>query len=325
MRKVLVTGGAGYVGSHACKAFARAGWDVSVLDNLSRGFRESVKWGKFFQTDIRDKEAVTAILKQVQPQVVAHFAAYAYVGESVGSPELYYDNNTHGTQCLVDAMRAARVDRLIFSSTCATYGVPRRIPIDENHEQSPVNPYGWSKLFVEQMLRDYAAAHGLASISLRYFNAAGCDPDLEIGEDHEPETHVIPLAIRGASADDFTFVVNGTDFDTRDGTAVRDYVHVADLADAHVLAAEYLIGQSGFQAFNLGTGGGTTVAEIIGAVERVAGRRLRSVSGPPRPGDPPLLIADSSAARSVLKWRPRRSSIDEIVRTAWAWEHRSHG
>ncbi|MBI1187469.1 MAG: UDP-glucose 4-epimerase GalE [Alphaproteobacteria bacterium] len=316
---VLVTGGAGYVGSHCCKAFANAGWTVVVYDNLSRGWRDLVRWGDLIEGDILDPVALDSAFRKAQPDIVAHFAAYAYVGESVEQPGLYYRNNTLGTLTLLDAMRAAACDRILFSSTCATYGAPVRTPIDETHPQSPINPYGWSKLFVEKMLADYGAAHGLRSVALRYFNAAGADLDGEIGERHDPETHVIPLAIQGALGGGHVFTVFGDDFDTRDGTCVRDYIHVADLADAHCRALDYLMNGGESDVFNLGTGNGTTVAEIAAAVERVAGKSFPRRIGPRRAGDPPALVAVAQKAERVLGWRAQHSDIDTIIRSAWRW------
>jgi len=323
MKTILVTGGAGYVGSHCCKAFAARGWTVVTLDNLSRGFADAVKWGPLVVADIADREAVASAIEAHAPDVVAHFAAYAYVGESVDRPELYYQNNSAGTLALLETMRATGVRSLLFSSTCASYGHPVRLPIDESHPQAPINPYGWSKFIIERMLADYAVAHSLNSIALRYFNAAGCDPDGEIGENHEPETHAIPLAIQAAE-DGGVFRVNGLDFDTRDGSAVRDYIHVADLADAHVLAAERLVSGPGYGAevFNLGTGVGTTVLEVAAAVNRATGDRLRVEHGPRRPGDPATLVAAADKARAILGWTPSRSGIDTIVATALAWERK---
>ena len=249
----------------------------------------------------------------------------AYVGESVEQPGLYYRNNTLGTLNILDAMRKAGVGRILFSSTCATYGTPERTPIDEDHPQQPINPYGWSKLIVERMLADYGAAHDLRFIALRYFNAAGADVDGEIGERHEPETHVIPLAIHGALNDDYKFTIFGSDFDTRDGTAVRDYIHVADLADAHCRALDRLSGGGESDVFNLGTGVGTTVAEIAAAVERVAGKPLPRAIGPRRSGDPPALVASAEKAERVLGWRPQHSDIDTIIRSAWRWHAQKEG
>ncbi|UCI34544.1 UDP-glucose 4-epimerase GalE [Mesorhizobium sp. B4-1-4] len=319
MKTVLVTGGAGYIGSHCCKAFAESGWSVIAYDNLSRGWRDAVKWGPIVEGDISDAATVSAALRQYRPDVVAHFAAYAYVGESVEHPELYYRNNSFGSLVLLEEMLKAGVDKLIFSSTCASYGVPVRSPIDEMHPQSPINPYGWSKFIIERMVDNLSSAHGLNAVILRYFNAAGCDPDGEVGERHEPETHVIPLAIEAAIRPDRIFTVNGTDFDTRDGTAVRDYVHVTDLARAHVLAGEKLLRDRGVDVYNLGTGTGTTVKELVDAVNRASGSRLPVVYGPRRAGDPPALVAAAGKAYRELGWTPEQSGIDRIVETALAW------
>lgn len=319
-KTILVTGGAGYVGSHCCKAFAEAGWNVVVFDNLSRGWRESVRWGPLIEGDILDQAAIGAALAEHGPDLVAHFAAFAYVGESVEQPAIYYRNNSVGTLNLLDAMRAHGVERLIFSSTCASYGVPERLPIDETHPQSPINPYGWSKFIIERMLEDYGAAYGFSSVSLRYFNAAGCDPDGEIGERHEPETHAVPLAIEAALKPERRFTVLGSDFATRDGSAIRDYIHVGDLARAHVLAGEKLMRERGVHVYNLGTGVGTTVLELVEAVKRAAPSAPKVDLGPRRPGDPPVLVASFEKARNELGWEPRQSDIDHIVRTALHWQ-----
>ncbi len=319
MKTILVTGGAGYVGSHCCKAFANEGWRVVVFDNLFRGWRDMVKWGPLIEGDILDRSALDAAFAQAKPDVVAHFAALTYVGESVSDPGLYYRNNSFGAFNLLEAMRAAGVNKLIFSSTAATYGVPHQTPMPEEHPQLPINPYGWSKLFVERLMADYAAAYDLRYAALRYFNAAGADADGEVGERHEPETHVIPLAARGALRDDYEFTIFGDDFDTRDGTCVRDYVHVSDLGRAHAAAADYLLGGGAAMAFNLGTGHGTTVKEIADAIETVSGRPLPRRIGPRRAGDPPVLVASNARAKAVLGWTPTQSSIDEIVQSAWAW------
>lgn len=322
MKTVLVTGGAGYIGSHCCKAFAESGWSVIAYDNLSRGWRDAVKWGPLVEGDICDVAAVATALHQYRPDLVAHFAAYAYVGESVERPELYYRNNSFGTLVLLEEMLKIGVDKLILSSTCASYGVPIRSPIDETHPQSPINPYGWSKFIVERMVDNLSDAHGLNAVVLRYFNAAGCDPDGEVGERHEPETHVIPLAIEAAVRSGRIFTINGTDFDTRDGTAVRDYVHVTDLARAHVLAGEKLLRDPGVHVYNLGTGTGTTVNELVDAVSRASGTRLPVAYGPRRAGDPPALVAAASKATRELGWMPEQSGIDRIVETALAWYRR---
>lgn len=323
-KRIFVTGGAGYVGSHCCKAFANEGWDVVVYDNLSRGWRDFVRWGELIEGDLLDAAGLSQAVAECDPDAVAHFAALAYVAESVASPELYYRVNVCGTLNLLDAMRISGVDKLVFSSTCATYGTPDRLPIDETTAQAPINPYGWSKLFVERMLADHAAAHGLRYAALRYFNAAGADPDGQIGERHDPEPHVIPLAIRGALSGDYVFTIHGGDYDTRDGTAVRDYIHVADLADGHVRALRYLMDGGAAAVFNLGTGVGTTVAEIASAVERIAGRSFPREIGPRRAGDPPTLVASAEKAKRVLDWSPTRSEIETIISTAWRW-HAQHG
>ena len=320
MKTVLVTGGAGYVGSHCCKAFASAGWKVVVYDDLSRGWRDAVRWGPLIEGNLLDRASIRAALQTVQPDLVAHFAAFAYVGESVDDPGLYYRNNSMGTLSLLDAMRDTGVTSLIFSSTCATYGPPVRLPIDENHPQSPINPYGWSKFIVERMLEDYGRAHGLRSVALRYFNAAGCDLNGELGERHEPETHAIPLAIIAALRSNNRFSVFGTDFDTPDGSAIRDYIHVSDLARAHLLAGEYLLATPGNHVFNLGTGVGTSVLELLSAVERVVGSPPRSNFEPRRIGDPAALVASSAKAHHLLGWTPELSSIDTIVSSALAWQ-----
>jgi UDP-arabinose 4-epimerase len=317
--KILVTGGAGYVGSHACKAIAEAGHQPIVYDNLSRGHRSLVRWGAFEPGDLADRARLRDVITRHRPDGILHFAAFAYVGESVERPALYYENNVLGSLSLLEAIRESGPDIIVFSSTCATYGVPTRLPIDEDHPQNPVNPYGVSKLIVERMLRDYGAAYGLRSVSLRYFNAAGADPGGEIGEMHEPETHAIPLAVLAALGRTPAFQVYGKDYPTADGSAVRDYIHVADLASAHVRAFEYLSNGGESTAINLGTGLGTSVLELIGAVERVAGRPVPIVHRSRRPGDPHALIADARRASAVLGWRPNYVDIREIVATAWRW------
>ncbi len=318
-KTIFVTGGAGYVGSHCCKAFSEAGWRVVTYDNLSRGWRDFVKWGPLVEGDILDLPHLTSAMREAAPDAVAHFAALAYVGESVTDPAAYYRTNALGALNILDAMRAAGVGKIVFSSTCATYGVPDGNAIGEDHPQTPINPYGWSKLFVEKMLADFGAAYDIRSVCLRYFNAAGADPEAEIGERHEPETHVIPLAINGALSDDFVFTIHGNDYDTRDGTCVRDFIHVRDLADAHKRALDYLSGGGGSDVFNLGTGNGTTVTEIADAVERVTGRQMKRATGPRRAGDPPQLVAQAGKAASVLGWTAARSSIDEIISDAVRW------
>ena len=318
-KRVLVTGGAGYVGSHACKALARAGYVPVVYDNLSRGHAWAVKWGPFERGDLLTPSRLAAVIKQHRPFAVLHFAALAYVGESVEDPLRYYRNNVGGTINLLQAMREAAVGRIVFSSTCAIYGAPKKVPIPENHPQAPLNPYGHSKRMVEQMLADAASAYGLRSVSLRYFNAAGADPEGEIGEVHEPETHLIPLALEVAAGQRRKLVIHGTDYPTRDGTCIRDYVHVADLADAHLLALGYLAKNPGASAFNLGNGGGFTVREVIAVSERVTGRRISVREGPRRPGDPPALVGNAGSARRKLGWKPRYRELEAIIATAWRW------
>ena len=319
MKTILVAGGAGYVGSHCCKAFAAAGFKVVVFDNLYRGWRDLVQWGDLIEGDLLDPAAVEAAVASVKPDLVAHFAALTYVGESVSDPARYYANNTLGAFNMLEAMRRHGVLKFIFSSTAATYGAPKIVPMPEDHPQQPINPYGWSKLMVEQMLRDYEKAYDLRYAALRYFNAAGADVDGDVGERHVPETHVIPLALEGALRDDYAFTIFGDDFDTRDGTCVRDYVHVNDLGRAHALAAEHLLAGGEGGAFNLGTGDGATVKEIADAVARVTGRPLPRKVGPRRDGDPPTLVASNAKAKAVLGWTPTQSSIDEIVETAYRW------
>ena len=317
-KTVFVTGGGGYVGSHCAKAFAEAGWTVVTYDNFSRGHRDLVKWGEAIEGDILDRAALDAALARVKPDAVAHFAAFAYVGESMASPETYYRNNVLGTMTLLDAMIAAGVGQMVFSSSCATYGISNDL-ITEDTPQAPINPYGETKLICEKMIRDYGLAHGLRSVALRYFNAAGCDPDGETGERHDPEPHVIPLAIRGAMDGTFTFNIFGSDYDTPDGTCVRDYIHVSDLADAHKRALDYLADGGASDVFNLGTGRGYSVLELADAVGRVAGKPVPRVMADRRPGDPPRLVASADKAKRILGWVPERSDLDTILKTAWAW------
>ena len=318
-RAVLVTGGAGYIGSHTCKALARAGYLPVALDNLDRGHKRAVRWGPFIQGDIRDRRLLECTIREHRIDSVVHFAAYAYVGESMRDPGKYFANNVSATLGLLEAMQAHRVQRIVFSSTCSTYGVPESLPISDEHAQHPINPYGESKLFVERTLHWYGVAHGLRSVSLRYFNAAGADPDGDLGEDHEPETHLIPLAIGAALGKRPPLEIYGTDYPTADGTAVRDYVHVSDLADAHVCALQYLQRGGASRAFNLGTGNGHSVREVIAAVERTGKRDVPRRVGPRRAGDPASLVAAPGRSRELLGWAPQRSDLDTIVATAWRW------
>lgn len=320
-RPVLVTGGAGFVGSHAAKALARAGYLPVVFDNLEHGHRWAVRWGPLEEGDLLDAERLGAVMRQWRPQAVLHFAGLISVGESVEKPDLYYRINVQGSLNLVEAMRAADVGRIVFSSTAAVYGVADAGPIPETAPLRPVNPYGHGKAMVETILADVGAAYGIRSASLRYFNAAGADPDGETGEAHDPETHLIPLALEALAGRRGPLTVHGEDYDTPDGTCVRDYVHVTDLADAHVRALEHLDrgAAGGADAFNLGTGRGYTVREVLGAIERVAGRPVPCRVGPRRAGDSARLVADPSRARETFGWTPRYSDIDTIVRTAFAW------
>jgi UDP-arabinose 4-epimerase len=319
---VLVTGGAGYIGSHACKALARAGYRPVAFDNLVYGHRWAAKWGPLVIGDLADPEALARVFAEHRIEAVVHFAAYAYVGESMQEPARYFRNNVANTLNLLEAALAHGVGHLVFSSTCATYGLPDSVPISEDTPQRPVNPYGESKLFVERALHWLGVAHGLRSVSLRYFNAAGADPERELGEDHDPETHLIPLVIQSALGVRDPVKVFGTDYPTPDGTAVRDYIHVTDLANAHVAALEYLRAGGASTALNLGTGRGHSVREVIAAVERLSGRPVPAREAPRRPGDPPVLVADAARAGEVLGWHPRLSDLETIVATAWAWHAR---
>jgi len=321
-QSILVTGGAGYVGSHACKALANAGYRPVVYDNLSRGHREAVRWGPLVEGELHDTGRLAATLRQHQVAAVMHFAAFAYVGESMTEPETYYRNNVGGTLALLAAMREAGVATIVFSSTCAVYGMPEHLPIRETTAKAPLNPYGETKLAIERALSWYAGAYGLRYLALRYFNAAGADPDGEIGEDHEPETHLIPRVLRAALGTGEPVEIYGTDYPTPDGTAIRDYIHVSDLADAHVRGLGHLASGGESAALNLGTGSGCSVRQVIDAVERIGGRPVPRREAPRRPGDPPELVADPALARARLGWQPRYSDLDAIIGTTLAWETR---
>ena len=316
---VLVTGGAGYIGSHACKVLARAGYRPVVFDNLSRGHRAAVRWGSLVEGYLAERGKLAAALERHRVSVVMHFAAHAYVGESVTDPALYYANNLGGSLSLLEAMREAGVDKIVFSSTCATYGTPAEVPIRETIPQLPVNPYGETKLAIERALYWYGEAYGLRWVSLRYFNAAGADPESEIGERHEPETHLIPLVLEVALGERRHIDIYGTDYPTPDGTAIRDYIHVRDLAEAHLCALERLSAGGQSAALNLGTGRGHSVREVIRAAEAVSGKSVPCRETARRPGDPPVLVADPSLAAELLGWRAQVSDLETIVRTALAW------
>jgi UDP-arabinose 4-epimerase len=322
---ILVTGGAGFVGAHACKALDARGYRPVVYDNLVYGHEASVKWGPLEVGEIADRAALDAVIARHRPQAVMHFAAFTFVGESIADPGKYYRNNVAGTLSLLEAMRDHGVGRLVFSSTAATYGTPKTVPIPESAPKAPINPYGHSKLTAEQMISDFCAAHGLRAAALRYFNAAGADADGEIGECHEPETHLIPLAMQAVTGDTPPLTIFGDNYPTHDGTCIRDYIHVTDLAAAHVLTLERLGQREGFDAFNLGTGTGVSIREVLQAVERVAGKAVPHSVGARRPGDPAVLVSDPGKANRELGWTPGSSDLETIVSTAWAWHRRTAG
>jgi UDP-arabinose 4-epimerase len=316
---VLITGGAGYIGSHAAKAIALAGHTPIVFDSLIRGNRELVKWGPFIKGDLSDETLLRDTITKYDIDSIMHFAAFAYVGESMEYPLRYFENNTNKSAILLRTACECGVGRFVFSSSCAVYGEPCQLPISEGHPQNPMNPYGESKLLTEKILRWCETAHGLRWVALRYFNAAGADADLETGEVHNPETHLIPLVIEATFPDARPIHIFGDDYPTDDGTAIRDYVHVSDLAEAHLRALEYLCGPNPSAAFNLGTGRGHSVDEIVATVSRIVGRRPRLERHPRRAGDPAILIADSSLANQRLGWTSRHSDLENIISTAWGW------
>jgi UDP-arabinose 4-epimerase len=322
MDSILLTGGAGYIGSHAAKALSRQGYLPVVYDDLSRGHREAVKWGPLEVGALADTERLKQVFKAHAPKAVMHFAAFAYVGESVSDPALYYRNNVAGTLSLLEAMRASGTDRLVFSSTCAVYGVPDSVPITEGNPRRPINPYGRSKSMIEDILADYGTAYGLKSVCLRYFNAAGADPDGEIGEAHDPEPHLLPLVLDAAAGRIPHLTVFGDDYPTRDGTCVRDYIHVTDLAEAHVLAARHLLSGGAGAVLNLGNETGYSIREVIEHAERVTGRTIPYRMEARRAGDPPELVGNADKAKALLGWKPAHGSLDSILRSAWAWHQR---
>jgi UDP-glucose 4-epimerase len=320
--RILVCGGAGYIGAHMAKRLAGADCEVTVFDNLSTGHRAAVRWGELVEGDLLDAEALKRLFAAREFDGVMHFCAMSQVGESVRQPYSYYRNNVAGSLNLLEAMRQAGVGRLVFSSTAAVYGQPIGDVLDEAHPTVPINPYGASKLMVERMLQDAAQAYGLRSVALRYFNAAGADPEGEIGESHSPETHLVPNVLRNALGQGGGLQVYGNDYATRDGTCVRDYVHVVDLAEAHLLALRHLDRHAGAHQFNLGSGTGYTVLEIIEAARQVTGHPIEFTLAPRRHGDPPSLVADATRARQVLGWQPRFADMRSIIETAWRW-HRT--
>jgi UDP-glucose 4-epimerase len=322
MTNILVAGGAGYIGSHTCLDLFNKGFKPIVFDNLANGHAEFVKWGPLEIGDIRDRPKLEEVLRKHKPDAIIHFAAAIEVGESVRDPGRYYDNNVAGAIALFRAAQAAGIDKLVFSSTCATYGIPTSIPMNETHGQSPINPYGRSKLVVEHILKDLDLYQGFRSVVLRYFNAAGADPEGRIGEWHTPETHAIPIAIETALGRRAHFQVLGTDYETRDGSCVRDFVHVLDLADAHTRAVEHLLNNGKSLALNLGTGHGTSVKELLATVQHVTGKAFNVQYGPRREGDSPALVADNSLAKETIGWSPRHD-LRSIISTAWNW-HSNH-
>lgn len=324
---ILVTGGAGYIGSHAVLALQQAGYEVVVLDNLVYGHRdiaEKVLNVELVVGDTSDRSLLDTLFASHDIAAVMHFAAYAYVGESVTDPAKYYHNNFVGTLTLLEAMMAASVNQFVFSSTCATYGIPTTVPIPENHPQSPINPYGYTKLMVEQVLKDFDQAYDFKSVCFRYFNAAGADPQGRLGEDHNPETHLIPLVLLTALGKRESVSIFGTDYPTPDGTCIRDYIHVMDLAQAHVLGLEYLLKGGDTNIFNLGNGNGFSVKEVIETARQVTGREIKTVECARRPGDPPALVGSSDRARQILGWNPEYADLHQILSHAWQWHQKRH-
>lgn len=319
MKNILVVGGAGYIGSHTCKELLKRGYNPIVFDNLIYGHREFAKWGEFILGDLNDIEQIRLTFEKYRINSVMHFAAYAYVGESVEEPKKYYDNNVVATINLLNVMLEFNVKYFIFSSSCATYGNPEYLPIDEKHPQNPINPYGMSKLMVEAILKDYTNAYDFKFVSLRYFNASGCDPECEIGENHNPETHLIPLILDAAIGKRENIKVFGTDYDTRDGSAIRDYIHVIDLAQAHILALEYLFDKSDSEIFNLGNGQGFSVKEVIECAKKVTNKEIKVVYTDRRAGDPAILVGSSEKIINKLNWKPQYSKLEDIIKTAWDW------
>lgn len=319
---ILIAGGAGYIGSHANKLFNKSGYDTIVFDNLIYGHRSFVRWGDFVLGDLADRDQLRLCFRQHPIKAVIHFCAFAYVGESVNDPAKYYRNNVINTVNLLDTMREFDVPYIIFSSTCSTYGMPQSVPIMEDHPQVPINPYGWSKFMIEQILKDYDQAYGIKHVNLRYFNAAGADPDAEIGERHEPETHLIPLVLYVAAGKQPDVKIFGTDYETPDGTCIRDYIHVTDLSAAHILALEYLRSGEPSDSFNLGNGNGFSVREVIRTAREVTGCAIKCVETNRRAGDPPILVGNALKAKDALQWRPQFTDIGAIIQTAWRWHQK---
>lgn len=324
---ILVTGGAGYIGSHAVLALKKAGYEVIVLDNLVYGHRdlvEQVLQVELIVGDINDRPLLDRLFAERKIDAVMHFSAYAYVGESVTDPAKYYRNNVIGTVTLLEAMIGASIKKFVFSSTCATYGVPHTVPIAEDHSQNPINPYGATKLMVERILQDFDPAYDLKSVIFRYFNAAGADPTGLLGEDHEPETHLIPLVLMAAMGKRDSISIFGTDYPTDDGTCIRDYIHVTDLAEAHILGLEYLLKGGDAAIFNLGNGNGFSVKQVIDTAKQVTGRDIKVELSDRRPGDPPILVGSSDKARNILGWEPKFPALKEILTHSWQWHQKRH-
>lgn len=316
---ILVVGGAGYIGSHVNKMLIKRGYETVVYDNLVYGHKESVKWGVLEIGDLEDTNRLNEVFNKYRIDAVLHFAAYAYVGESVDNPSKYYRNNVSNTINLLDVMRTHNVKNIVFSSTCATYGVPKSVPITEDMLQNPINPYGATKLMVERILADYHNAYGINYCCLRYFNAAGADPECEIGESHSPETHLIPLILSAAAGDRDCIKVFGNDYDTSDGSCVRDYIHVTDLADAHLRALDYLEKGGESTCFNLGNCLGNSVIEVIEATKKVTGKDFKVIYDKRRAGDPPILVGSAAKAEEILGWKPQFGDIETIISHAWNW------
>ena len=324
---ILVTGGAGYIGSHSVLALQRAGYEVIVLDNLVYGHQdlvETVLKTKLIVGDTCDRPLLDKVFTEHQIEAVMHFAAYAYVGESVTKPAKYYHNNVVGTLTLLEAMLEANIDKFVFSSTCATYGVPDSVPIREEQPQDPINPYGTTKLMVEKILQDFSAAYDFRSVCLRYFNAAGADPEGNLGEDHNPETHLIPLVLQTALGQRESISIFGTDYDTADGSCVRDYIHVLDIAQAHILALKYLLQDGQTDVFNLGNGSGFSVKEVIEAARQITKREIKAEVSDRRRGDPPALVGSGEKAKKILGWQPAYSDLNDIIAHAWQWHQKRH-
>ncbi len=316
MKNILITGGAGYIGSHTCKALAQAGYNPITFDNLSAGHKHAVKWGPLEIGDIRDSEALSKVFKKYKTEAVIHFASKIVVSESVREPESYYDNNVNGTLSLLNVMQTHSINVIVFSSTAAVYGYPETNPIEESHPLLPINPYGETKLKCEELLEKYRDTHGINYIALRYFNAAGADPTSELREEHEPETHLIPLLLKAAK-ENKPFSLFGNDYKTPDGTCIRDYIHVTDLASAHIKSLEYLINNQRSQCLNLGTGKGYSVREVLEAAKKITSKKINEVISERREGDPDSLVAKADAAQKILDWHPQQSDLHNIIRTAW--------